>query len=286
MAVFSRLEGLGIKNIAPGELYDQDKRMMDKATGVPGIDIVDVLDETAYIFEKKFKCPICDRPFTSLTTRTGKFRPTGTDVDLRPMYEGPDPVKYEIIACPSCGHAAHSRIFGQLAAVQGKLIKEGLSYAYRPIKWGTKAYTYEEAKIRYELAMANAIVGRFRNGERAHLCLKMAWLIRGERERFDANDPDYAEKVKESEADEAELLQQALDGFVDAKQTELPPIAGMDSGTLDYLLSALFYKTGQLEECRKLVGKIMTDRSISNPRIKDRADRLRDIVREEMGGEG
>ena len=40
-------------------------------------------------------------------------------------------------------------------------------------------YTYEDALARYQLALVNAIVKQAKNSEKAYICLKAGWLMRG-----------------------------------------------------------------------------------------------------------
>ena len=68
--------------------------------------------ETDYIFDKTIKCDVCGKEFKTKQVRTGKARFIGTDDILKPLYEGIDTCKYDIIMCPHCGYAASLRLFG------------------------------------------------------------------------------------------------------------------------------------------------------------------------------
>ena len=59
--------------------------------------------ETDYIFDKTIKCDVCGKEFKTKQVRTGKARFIGTDDILKPLYEGIDTCKYDIIMCPHCG---------------------------------------------------------------------------------------------------------------------------------------------------------------------------------------
>ena len=53
--------------------------------------------ETDYIFDKTIKCDVCGKEFKTKQVRTGKARFIGTDDILKPLYEGIDTCKYDII---------------------------------------------------------------------------------------------------------------------------------------------------------------------------------------------
>ena len=90
---------------------------------------------------------------------------------------------------------------------------------------------------------------------------------------------DFEAKKKDNLEEEQELLKNALDGFVMARQTEEFPIAGMNTVTLDYLLAALYMETGQYDAASKMIGGILTSRS-ANSHIKDRAYDLKELLAE------
>ena len=153
---------------------------------------------------------------------------------------------------------------------------------YRKIVYKEPTYSYEHAKNLYQLALANAVVKKAKNSEKAYICLKTAWLVRGETQRLDTTDPEYENKKKENDDQEKELLTNALNGFVMARQSEEFPIAGMDSTTLDYLIGALAVETEQYDVASKMISEILTSR-VANSRIKDKARLLKDMLIEKTG---
>ena len=143
-------------------------------------------------------------------------------------------------------------------------------------------YSYDYAKSLYQLALANAVVKKAKNSEKAYICLKTAWVIRGETQRLDPNEDAYDQKKAANDAQEKELLTNALNGFVMARQSEEFPIAGMDSSTLDYLIAALAVETDDFDTASKMVSELLTSR-VANSRIKDKARNLKDIIAEKKG---
>ncbi len=275
--IFSGFEKLGLGNIEGESLFeDPTKKQVEVKKEAPKKRL-QLVNEEDYLFDKKYKCPVCDSEFENRTVRTGKVRMKGVDIDLRPDYDELDQNKYDVIACPICGYAALGRYFPNLNKVQIDDIRVKICMNYRHEPNKGLIYTYEYARRLYQLALANAVVKKAKNSEKAYICLKSAWVIRGETQRLDPEDPGFTAKKKENDEQEKELLENALNGFVMARQTEEFPIAGMDSSTLDYLIAALAVETGQREVASKMIGEILVSRS-ANSRIKDKARVLKEIL--------
>ncbi len=98
----------------------------------------------------------------------------------------------------------------------------------------------------------------------------MAWIIRGYMEVYDRASEDYEEKMEELKADETELLHNALEGFISARQSESFPIAGMDTVTLDYLLAVLSLNEDKWEDAARFTMAVLQSRN-ANSRIKNKA---------------
>ena len=233
--------------------------------------------EQDYIFDKTYNCPVCDHEFKVKTVKVGKAKLIGTDLDLRPKYEGIDTLKYDVVLCPHCGYAALTRYFKILSQFQTKRIKEVISKSFKEQKEMSEVYTYEEALERYKLALANALVKQGKASEKAYICLKTAWLLRGRNELFDSSDPEYAKKKADGEAEEKEFMRNALEGFLAARQSERYPMCGMDETTVDYLIAVIAMDFEQYDVSTKLISSILSANG-TNPRMKDKARDLRDIL--------
>ena len=277
--IFSGFEKLGLGSIGKEELFeDPKKKTVEVKKEQP--KRLQLVNEEDYLFDKKYKCPVCDSEFEARTVRTGKVRMKNVDIDLRPDYDELDQNKYDVIACPACGYAALGRYFPTLNKYQidDIRVKICMNYKHEPNK--EPIYSYEYAKRLYQLALANAVVKKAKNSEKAYICMKSAWVIRGETQRLDPNEDGYEAKKKENDAQEKELLENALNGFVMARQSEEFPIAGMDSTTLDYLIAALAVETGRKDIASKMISDILVSRT-ANSRIKDKARTLKDMLAEE-----
>ena len=279
MGIFSGFEKLGLGNIEGEELFEDPKKKETVVKKEEAPKKLQLVNEEDYLFDKKYKCPVCESEFEAKTVRTGKVRMKNVDIDLRPDYDELDQNKYDVIACPACGYAALGRYFPNLNKYQIDDIRVKICMNYKHEPCRDSIYTYDYAKRLYQLALANAVVKKAKNSEKAYICMKSAWVIRGETQRLDPNDANYKAKKAENDAQEKELLTNALNGFVMARQTEEFPIAGMDSTTLDYLMAALAVETGQKDIASRMISEILTSR-VANSRIKDKARTLKEMLGE------
>ena len=272
--LLSGLEQFGLGNLKNMNLYDEPKKAEgdDKASAA-----APVMQEQDYLFDKATTCPICDKEFKTKTVKVGKVKLAGTDMDLRPKYDQVDLLKYDIVMCPHCGYAALSRFFKFVTSPQAKHIKETISASFKPQTEVKEIFSYDDALERYQLTLANAIVKQAKPSEKAYICLKTAWLLRGKGEHLDTSAPDYAEQKKKLDEEENEYLHNALEGFLSARQTESFPMCGMDEPTVDYLIAVLSMRFEQYDVTSRLVAGILTNPS-ANPRMKDKARTIKDMV--------
>lgn len=275
--ILSGLTRFGLGKLENMELYETPKKEDGGQEGKPAPAVV---QEQDFLFDKSCTCPICDKEFKNRTVKVGKAKLSGSDLDLRPRYEQIDLLKYDIIMCPYCGYAALSRFFKFVTSPQAKNIKKTISATFEPQKETKEVYTYDEALERYKLALANAIVKQTKASEKAYICLKTAWLLRGKAEHLDKNLPDYEEQKKQCKEEETEFLHNALDGFLAARQSESFPMCGMDEPTVDYLIAVTAMKFEQYDVSSRLITGVL--QSASNPRMKDKARDLKEMVMAKM----
>ena len=272
--LLSGLEQFGLGNLENMDLYETQKKA-DK--GPDGKPVPPVVQEQDFLFDKSFTCPICDAEFKARTVKIGKAKLAGSDLDLRPRYEQIDLLKYDVIMCPECGYASLSRFFKFVTSPQAKNIREKISATFKPQKEYKEIYTYDEALERYKLTLANAIVKQTRASEKAYICLKTAWLLRGKGEHLDKNLPDYEAQKKECEEGENAFLKNALEGFLAARQTESFPMCGMDEPTVDYVIAVTAMRFEQYDVSSRLITGILQSTS-ANPRMKDKARDIKEML--------
>lgn len=282
MGILSGLESFGLKGLESVDIFS-DNNKKKEAKKEAAVEKAPELTESDLIFEKGYKCPVCDKEFKNKTVKIGKAKLIETDLDLRPKYEIVDTIKYDVVLCPHCGYSALSRYFQYITGPQAKLIKTNISATFSNKPDAGDITTYDEAIEKYKLALANAIVKRSKSSEKAYICLKMAWVVRGKKEALDKNAKDYDAKLAECNAEEDELLQNALDGFLAARQSEMFPMCGMDESAVDYLIAAESIHFGQMDVAAKLVAGIIAS-PVANKRMKEKARNLKDIIVEQIKG--
>lgn len=272
MGLFSGLSNIGLDIFKDKKVYeDTSEKAEDKSEKADTV----VLTEEDYLFEKTYTCPACDQKFKALTVRAGKARLIGQDEDLRPHYEGIDPIKYDAILCNHCGFAAISKGFVNMTSLQRKNIREQVAANFKPLQEEAKIYSYDDAILRHKIALVCATVKHAKYSERAYTCLKLGWLVRAKMEEMDSQNEEY-EALEETLK---ECYENALEGFQQAISKENFPMMGMEEMTVIYLMAVLAMEIERYDEAMRLIGRVITSHS-TGPRLKEKAHDLKDKIRE------
>ena len=256
-SIFDGLSKMGLGSIDSKDIFE--KKDENKNANKVVIKAAPVLEEKDMLFTKEYECPICYSKFSNKTVLSGKAKLLSVEEDLRQRYERIEPLKYDVVACDKCGHAALTRFFKPLSAGQRNLVDEQICSNFKGLDdMGQDTYSYEEAFERYQLALANSIVKRAKASETAYTCLKAGWLCESWLEDLKKADwPDNA-LIKKVEGYEKEFTESAYEGLNKAVSSEMPPICGMDESTVNYLLAVLALKTGHADVNAKLLSSIIT----------------------------
>lgn len=275
--LLSGLEALGLGGVSDMEVYEdvetKAKREKKEAAGAE----VQEKTEIDYLFEKTHTCPVCDEEFKSSAVRTGKAKLIGTDTDLRPRYQGVDPLKYDAIVCPRCGYAGVNRFFTAITTPQAKLVLEHISKKFNATLKLDGVYSYDDAILFHRLALASAVVKRSKLSERAYTCLKIAWLLRAKQEEETTEEKDKSALHEQ----ELEFLSSAYDGFNEAMSKENYPICGMDENTMFCMLADIGRRVGHYEEAGRLISRVIVSRNAPE-RIKNKARDIKELIVEEL----
>lgn len=275
--ILSGLKSLGLGELEKRDLYEEEEKAILIRKEEPKKNLV---EEKDLIYDKSFSCPVCGEKFTSKVMKSGRTRLVSTDLDSRPIYEGIDSNKYDVVVCPECGYAAMGSYFQPLLSAQIKMIREEICNKIKLQPPVGEVYEYDEVISRYRVALACAIVKHAKDSEKAHICLHFAWLLRGYAQMLAEEEKLTAEDGKELKEQELECLQKALEGLINARQKENLPICGMDQTSLDYMIAALAYELGKVSIAAKMVSEILVS-SVANSRIKDKARDLKQRILEE-----
>lgn len=274
--LFSGLEKLGLGKLEKMDVFEEK----DEKKAAEHKPAEQKVSEEDLLFDKSQHCPVCDTDFHSKVIRTGKVKLLSQDSDLRPKYQLVDSLKYDAIACPNCGYAALSRFFKYMMPAQAQMIRDNISKNFSGLKPTGNTYTYDDALLRHQLALANTVVKKAKASEKAYTCLKIAWLCRGKAESLPKDTPDYDKQIKELQKEELELLANAYAGFNEAFAKEDFPMCGMDEMTVTYLVAELARRIGKYEESSRWVSRVLTSRE-ANDRLKDKARDIKELLNKE-----
>ncbi len=280
MNLLAGLEKFGIKS--DGNLdITQDPSTAKKQTAAPQKAEEKPLAEEDFVLEKQVQCPVCDRKFHTLTVKTGKAKRQEPDDDLRPRFDGIDTVKYDVASCPYCGYSALNKEFIHVSSTQIKWIKEavGMKFKHVPDAHKTK-YSYDEAVDRFKLALVCAMAKRAKLSEKSYICLKIAWLLRGQIETLSDEKPEEKKKKAQLKEEYQGFYQQAYEGFTKAASQESGPYCGIDGGTLEFMLANMAMELKDYASASRLVSRLLTNST--NPRVKDKCYDLKNKIVEEV----
>jgi len=281
MGLFSGLEIFGFKN-ENMKVYDSETEETTKKKATQRQEPQVTINEEECVFPKTHECPVCYEKFKSLAVRAGKLRSIGQDDDLRPLYRGVDPIKYDAIVCPHCGYAALSRYFERMMPHQGKILRAEVKSKFKGMEISESMYSYDEALLRYKMVLMCDVIGGVKVSRRAYSCLKLGWVIRG---KIESEGPKLApEELEKLHEEELECIQNAYDGYVKALSNEPFPMSGMDEQTVMCLMAELAFKLEKYREALMLISQLVARKDVA-PRIKDKALLLKDKIRAEVKGE-
>ena len=128
-SIFSGMEDFGLGDMSTADIF-KDPAAEEKKKKAAEAAAKEVKEED-FLFDKTYECPVCSRTFKERTLRTGKARLVKTDMDLRPTFEGIEPLKYDVVQCTECGFTALTRYFVPMTVPQRKAIIEKITSHFR-----------------------------------------------------------------------------------------------------------------------------------------------------------
>ena len=219
------------------------------------------------LYDKSYICPVCGNNFKARMPRKGKIRFVDNEFDLKPLYSPLQPNYYDIVLCNKCGYAAMSAFFDKISEVQENAIKKIITPKFFPKEY-PEIYTVDIAIERYKLALLSAMAKNSHSGEKAYLCLKLAWFYRD----------------KKDAKNEAMFLKAAHKGFNDAFINEKFPICGLEENTLLYIIAAIGSRIGYSDDSLRILSRLIVKRNL-NIRLKNKIIDLRDMLRNQKKNE-
>lgn len=259
VGIFEELKELGLQNLDKVEIFASQ----EVETKKDGSKQVNKLTVEEIVYDKSYSCPVCGDNFKSKTIKSGKNRLMTVELDLKPIYDIVNPLYYEPVICEKCGYAALMKNFNSISSIQARWVREQITTQYKPYQY-PKIMTAEEAIRKYKLVLLNAVVKKAKDGEKAYVCLKIAWVYRD----------------LKLEKEEHNFLKYALTGFLNAYNKEGFPIFELDELTVAYIIADIYRRFKDYSKALQWVGYVVLDRSVSL-RLKTKALHLKSVIREE-----
>ena len=273
--LLSGLEKFGLDVSGGVDILKDDKNTKATSNSIEKKESKPKVQEKDLIIDKKVECPLCSRQVVYKSTLTTKLKRLEPDADLRPNFEGIDDTKYGVILCHSCGYAALTKQFEHVSAGQRKMIRAAVCDSFTPTKPPEgDTYTYDYAVERHKLALVTAMAKKAKLSEKSYICLKIAWLRRGQLENGLVSSD---EEKKEIQEEEKGFYRQAYDGFMQVLSTEMPPFCGMDTQTVQFMLANMAMSFEEYDKAAKLVADLIVTPGV-NRRIKDKCHDLKPVI--------
>ncbi len=195
----------------------------------------------AYYYDSHIDCKFCKKHFTTYKVRPNRYKVMEEHSDFMPVYEGLNPMLYEVAVCPHCGYAYHksmTRTYGPfMQLIEELYIKE----LQKPMNYCGER-TIDEAIISFKLAYLVCRASMEEALIMANFALKIAWLYR----------------LKNDVESETRYLLAARDFF--SKSFAVNQEA---SERIQYLYAELSLRLGDIPEAKKSFSRLITDQRVS-----------------------
>lgn len=225
-----------------------------------GEDNNDIKDR---IYDKSCVCPVCEEKFKFKEIKKGKTIFIEMDLGLRGKFSPIMPDYYYVIICDKCGYASISKTFEKTTNAQIKKIKEKVNKNYKCEKY-PDIYDAKTAIDRYKTALNFCYFKDASFSERAYIVQKIAFIYE-----------DINEKSKA-----LEYNKYAHNWYKKAYIDEDFPIMDMEEAQFLYNLAYLSYKTGDKEEAKRSISKVMIRKDLSST-LKEKVEQFIQVLKEE-----
>jgi len=195
-----------------------------------------------YYYESSVDCKFCKKHFTTYKVRPNRYKIIEEQTDFMPVYEGLNPLLYEVAVCPYCGYAYHksmTRTYGPFMLLIDELYIKELQ---KPMDI-CKERTIDDAIVSLKLAYLVSRASMEESLLMANFALKIAWLYR----------------LKNDHESEMRYLFAARDFYSKS-------FASNQEGgeRIQYLHAELSLRLGDIAEAKKGFSRLIADRHVSN----------------------
>lgn len=283
--LFKDLEIMGITDFDDVELFVEES-LKEEEDAARATKAAKEMISSQIVYQRKIRCALCGKESLTSSVRSGRIRFLDTDLDFRPIYDGFDPILYDVVVCPYCGYAALNKYFNRLSELKAKHVKQKITATYKGKEYPL-ILDYDMAIERYKLVLLNCALGHDSNGLKAYICLKISWLYRGKIQERTKNTKfeklSAEEKLIWTETNagliekEVLFIKNAYEGFKIAYDVEEFPIMGIDQGSMEYLIAEMARRIGDFQESKKWLSKVI-QRQSSNKRLYNKIIEVRDLI--------
>lgn len=195
-----------------------------------------------YYYESNVDCKFCKKHFTTYKVRPNRYKIIEEQTDFMPVYEGLNPLLYEVAVCPHCGYAYHksmTRTYGPFMELINELYIKELQKKINICQ----ERTLDDAIVSYKLAYLVSRASMEESLLMANFALKIAWLYR----------------LKNESESELRYLFAARDFYSKS-------FASNQEGQerIQFLHAELSLRLGDLAEAKKGFSRLIADPKISN----------------------
>ncbi|MEH7886156.1 DUF2225 domain-containing protein [Bacillus sp. JJ1609] len=218
------------------------------------------------LYDKKYKCTMCEQPFTTKKVRSRFVKVLSYDTDFAPLYslESVNPNLYYVNVCPTCGFSFTDEFSTYYPPGSKKVITDKICSQWVPHDF-SRERTIQEAINTFKLGAYCSTLKKEKHIVTAGLYIRLAWLYR----------------VLSNEEQEMRFLKLALAHYTESFST------GDYSGTqvselrLMYLIAELSRSTGNSQDAVRFFSRVIEkQRQSVEPQIiqmaKDRWQEMRE----------
>lgn len=206
-------------------------------------------------FERAFTCPICMTKFETRALRGSTVRVKERESDYHMIYDGPSPLHYSIVVCPTCYYAAANTSFSEPL---NKKIADQVAVALQALRREEPSFLAERdlpTVLRsFQLAIQSAQLKKASPGHLAGSVLGAGWIAR-------ELDDNKLELTYLNEARKQYELSYVKDKL---------PIGALDEVSMAYLVGELYRRTGYYPEAISWFGRALSARRGSIPPALDK----------------
>jgi len=134
-------------------------------------------------YDKNISCPMCETSYKTRKIRTRFSNPHQIDADFCPHYKNPEtnPLYYLINVCPQCGYSFNEQFSENFSDKAKATIWDKICKSWKQLDF-TKSRTFKQAVDSYKLAIYCAEYKEEKPEVLGGICLRLAWLYRGEKD--------------------------------------------------------------------------------------------------------